>query len=234
MIKIGITIATYRKLDGSTYNHLKKTLESIKNQTYDNYNVYLIGDNYSNNIELIELSKIIDADKIYVENLPIAIERTKYNGIDLWRNGGTNAMNVGIKKALDDGIEYICSLDHDDYYYINHLEIINKCIEETESKFITTKCGSYPNIEPISYYTNYRPIASKIFKVSTCINFKYFNMLFRNMLEETGKSYASDADLWNRINKYLSDKNEYGIFINEITCRKIEGKVPILNPNIVK
>jgi len=54
------------------------------------------------------------------------------------------------------------------------------------------------------------------------------------MIEETGKSYAGDADLWNRINIFLENKNEYGIFINESTCRKIGGKIPILKPNIVK
>jgi hypothetical protein len=233
-MKIGIVIATYRKLDGSTYKHLKNTLESVKNQTHKDYKVFLIGDDYTDNNELIELSKIIDDDKIYIENLPIALERIKYDGIDLWRNGGLNAVNTGIKKALDDGFEYICNLDHDDYYKDVHLELISKCIEDTNTNFITTKCGSYPNIDIEGYYTKYRPIASRLFKVSTCVNFKYFNMLFRNMIEETGKSYAGDADLWNRINIFLENKNEYGIFINESTCRKIGGKIPILKPNIVK
>lgn len=233
-VEIGIVIATYRKLDGSTYDHLKKALESIKNQTYKNYKVFLIGDDYTDNNELLKLSKIIDHNKIYVENLPVAVERIKYNGVDLWRTGGVNAMNIGIKKALDEGYNYICNLDHDDYYFENHLELISECIEKTGVNFVTTKCGSYPDVKVENYYTNYRPIASHLFKVSTCFNLKYFNMLFRNLKEETGKSYAADADLWNRINKFLSDKDEYGIFINELTCRKIGGKVPILNPNIVK
>jgi len=233
-MKIGIVIATYRKLDGSTYDHLKMTLESVKNQTHKEYKVFLIGDDYTDNEEFEELSKIIDDDKIYIENLPVALERTKYNGIDLWRNGGLNAVNTGVKIALDDGFEYICNLDHDDYYKENHLELISKCIEDTKTKFITTKCGSYPNVEVEDYYTKYRPVASRLFKVGTCVNFKYFNMLFRNMIEDTGISYAGDADLWNRINKFLADRNEYGIFINELTCRKIGGKVPINNPEIVK
>jgi glycosyltransferase involved in cell wall biosynthesis len=56
---IGIVIATYRKLDGSTYDHLKKALESIKNQTYKNYKVFLIGDDYTDNNELLELSNFL-------------------------------------------------------------------------------------------------------------------------------------------------------------------------------
>jgi len=65
-MKIGIVIATYRKLDGSTYKHLKNTLESVKNQTHKDYKVFLIGDDYTDNNELIELSKIIDDDQILI------------------------------------------------------------------------------------------------------------------------------------------------------------------------
>jgi len=233
-MKLGIIIPTYRKLDGSTYNHLKNALESVKNQSYQDYKVFLIGDNYSDHNELMDLSGTIDPNKIYVENLIVAVERVKYNGIDLWRNGGTNASNVGIKKALEDGFDYICHLDHDDFYLENHLKTISSCIEKTKTKFITTKCGAYPDIQPSEFYTDYRPISSKLNKVSTCINYRYFNMFFRNMIEETGESYASDADMWNRINDYLKAKNEWGVFINETTCCKIGGQVPIWNPNIIK
>lgn len=233
-MNIGIVIATYYKLDGSTYAHLKKTLESVKNQTHKDYKVFLIGDNYSHKEELIQLSEIIESNKIYLENLPVAIERIKYTGIDLWRTGGVNAMNTGIKKSLSEGYDYICVLDHDDIFLNEHLEIISKCVDETKTHFVTTKCGAYPDINAEGYYTNYRPISSRLFKVSTCIDFKYFNMLFRNLLEETGKSYAADADLWNRIKEYLEYKNEFGIFINKLTCKKIGGKVPILKPEIVK
>jgi len=234
-MKIAIVTTTYKKLDGSTYQHLKRALESVKKQIHQDYKMFLIGDDYSDNNELIELSKIIDSNKIYVENLPIAIERTKYSGIDLWRNGGVNAMNIGIKVALKNGYDYICHLDHDDMFLEDHLQIISECIEKTGTNFITTKCGIYPDIETYQLYNNYRPIASRLYKVSTCVNHKYFgNILFRNMIEERGISYAADADLWNRINKLLTDKNEYGIFINKTTCKKFGGKVPIKSPNIVK
>jgi len=234
-MKLAIVTATYRKLDGSTYDHLKRALESIKNQIHSYYKLFLIGDNYTDNDELIELSKILDTNKIYIENLPVAVERIKYSRYDLWRVGGVNAMNTGIMKALSEDFDYICHLDHDDLFLENHLKLISDCIEVTKSNFIATKCGSYPDIEPEGLYTNYRPIASKLFKVSTCVNHRYFgNILFRNMIEECNKSYAADADLWNRINKLLEIKNEYGIFINQISCRKIGGKVPILQPKIIK
>jgi len=239
-VKLAIITPTYRKLDGSTYTHLRNALESIKNQTHQDYKLFLIGDDYTDNDELMELSKIITSEKIYVENLPVAIERLKfiegaYSKFDLWRTGGVNAMNTAIIKALEEGYEYICHLDHDDLFLENHLEIISECIEKTGSNFITTKCGCYPNITPVKYYTNYRPVPSRLYKVGCCVNHKYFeNILFKNLIEEEGRSYAADADLWIRISKILSNKNEYGIFINETTCRHINGGITLNKPEIIK
>lgn len=233
-MKIAIVTPTYRKLDGSTHIHLSKTLESVKNQTHKDYKVFLIGDNYTNNDELLELSKIIDDDKIYVENLPVALERSKYNGEMLWHTGGVNASNIGITRALSEGYEYVCCLDDDDIFFENHLSLISECIERTNVNFIATKCGPFPNIIPIGFYTHYRPLAERLYKCTTCVNFKYFNMFFRNVFEETGKSYPSDADLWKRIKAFLENKNEWGIFINQITCDKLDGNFPVSKPDIVK
>jgi len=233
-MKLAILTPTYRKLDNSTFDHLKNTLESVRKQTFQDYKLFLIGDDYTDNTELMNLSSIIEKDKIYVENLSRAIERVKYSGIELWRTGGINASNIGIERAIEHGFNYICHLDHDDIYLEKHLELISDCIEETGVNFITTKCSSYPDVIPENYYTKYRPVANHLFKVSTCVNYRYFNMRFRNLLEETGKGYAADADLWNRIKVYLENSNEFGIFINEITCKKIGGKIPILKPEIVK
>jgi len=233
-MKIGIVTPTYRKLDGSTHKHLKEALESVKNQTHKDYKLFLIGDDYDDNDELMELSKIIDKDKIVVNNLPIAMERELYSGMDLWRTGGVNASNVGIKIGLEEGFDYICHLDHDDMFFEDHLELISNCIEITNKNFISTKCGKYPPIFKNDFYIKYRPEANKLFKVTTCVNYRYFNMFFRNMLKEFGVSYAADADLWNRINKFLKDNNEYGILINKITAKRNGGGDTRLRPDIIK
>jgi glycosyltransferase involved in cell wall biosynthesis len=239
-MKLAIVTATFQKLDGSTYQHLKSALESVKNQTHKDYKIFLIGDDYTDNDELMELSKIIDEDKIYVENLPIAAERTKYSGIDLWRNGGVNANNVGIKRALKENYNYVCHLDHDDIFLPNHLELISECIEKTNTNFVTTKCkhpeciNIYPPVGSSEFYTKYRPINSSIFKVTTCVNYAYYNFLFRNMIEECGVSYAADADLWNRITEDMTNKNEFGYCINSITCIKTPDGNTIKSPESIK
>lgn len=237
IMKIGIVTPTYRKLNGSTYEHLKRTLESVKNQTHQDYKLFLIGDNYTDNEEFMELSKIISEDKIYVENLPVAVEREKYSGRDLWCCGGLNAEKIGIKQAQSEGYNYICMLDHDDVFLENHLEVISECIEKTGTNFVTTKCGSYPDIKIEGYYTKYRPVSSHLFKVSVCCNYNYYDIelsTIEELIKRYGKIYASDADIWNRMNEVMKKNNEYGIFINEITCKKLGGMCPILNPEIVK
>jgi GT2 family glycosyltransferase len=150
-MKIAIKIATYKRVDGQTPFLLNRALESIKSQTYQNYKVYLIGDKYEDNDELLGLSTIIDSDKIYVENLPYAKEREKYTGLDLWCAGGVNANNYAIDKILSDGFSYICHLDHDDWWMSNHLEEIVNIIELNNSAFISTKSyyKNYDNILPI-------------------------------------------------------------------------------------
>ena len=236
-IKFSIVTATYRKLDGSTYDHLKNTLMSLKNQTYDNYKLFLIGDNYTDNEELIELSKILPAEKVYLKNLPVAVEREKYSGRDLWSCGGRNANMTGIKQALKEDGDYLCRLDHDDMFFPDHLETIYDCIQKTKTNFIATKCGSYPNTPPTGLYTKYRPIASRLFKVSVCLNQKYYNLLpieLDKMKEKYGRIYPGDADLWNQISVFMKERNEYGVFINKVTCRKIGGKYPINHPEVVK
>ena len=170
-MKLGILIPTFRKLDGSTYNHLAFALESIKQQTHKEYKVFLMGDDYTDNDELMKLSNIIDKDKIYVKNLSVAIERLKYSGLDLWRTGGVNASNIGLKIALQEGYNYICHLDHDDSYFKNHLALISECIEKTKTNFIATRCGKYPPVVSKEFYIKYRPQNSRLFKVSTCVNY---------------------------------------------------------------
>ena len=62
--KLGIVIPTYQRPDGKTPELLTRTLNAINNQTYTNWKVYLIGDNYKDKKEFETLSKIIPQDKI--------------------------------------------------------------------------------------------------------------------------------------------------------------------------
>lgn len=217
---IGIIIPTYQRKDGNSIKYLQKSLNSIKNQTYTNYKLFLIGDKYDNNEEFINISKsIIPKEKIFSINLPHAKERDKYSPGDkkLWCSGGVNATNYGIDLCLKENISHICHLDHDDWWESTHLEEISKFINDYF--FITTKSNHINNqILPKNINTPFYPKSGDIVRSATCINFAKTNLRYRDVFEETGKIYPADADLWNRISDFMKNTNNKGIVINKITC----------------
>lgn len=106
--KISVIIPTYNR-----GNLIGKSLNSVLNQTYQNFEVIVVDDGSTDNT-----SKVIER---------IHDDRIKY--IKLNDNkGGSNARNIGIKNAKG---KYISFQDSDDLFYPNKLElqlqnIINK------------------------------------------------------------------------------------------------------------
>lgn len=91
---IGIVIANY-----NGENLLKISLESIKNQKYKDYRTYII-DNGSTDNSLKVISE-------YKKALKITLIKNQYN------KGFAVANNQGIKQAIKDSCEYICTLNND-------------------------------------------------------------------------------------------------------------------------
>jgi hypothetical protein len=224
-IKIGIVIPTFRREDGNSINYLTRSLNSIKNQTFKDYKVFLIGDRYEDNDEFIQIAtSIIEPDKIYYENLPFAEERDRYdNKWALWSYGGTNATNYGVKLSLDEGYEYICHLDHDDFWYTNHLSSISDVIENTMSPFIFTKSkyntSFLPNVNSDDEIFEVYPSYGQLIHSSVCMNFKKIPLFYRDIFKETNiVGLPGDGDLWNRSSEYMIANNLVSYFINKITC----------------
>ena len=227
-MKIGIVIPTYQKMDGTSPSLLTRALKSIKNQTHTDYRVFLIGDKYDNNNEFVELStSIIDADKIYYENLLTAIEREKYEmgSEQLWSAGGVNASNYGIDKSINSGINYICHLDHDDYWENNHLDVINNVLENTQASFVYT-CANYTNsqILPNVYidntftFENSIPMPTRLVHSATCVDYISIPLRYRDVFAETGAAYPADADMWHRIANYINENSLNSFLIKQVTC----------------
>ena len=161
-MKLSILIPTYMRKDGSTPKYLTRSLDSVFNQTHQDFKIYLIGDKYENEEEVKNILSKYDSEKIFFKNLDVAKERDSYtNKWAIWSYGGVNALNVGIDISLSEGNNYICHLDHDDYWENNHLELINKCIEETNSDWICTKAQYVnfvlPRINSDQKYIDYQP-----------------------------------------------------------------------------
>jgi len=229
-MKLSIVIATYQRNDGSTPRLLTRALDSIFSQTYQNFKVYLIGDRYENNSEILEIVNKYDPAKLFFENLPIAKERDNHKDKKaIWSYGGVNAMNYGIKKSLNEGNEYICHLDHDDWWMPNHLEEIKNCIMSTDASWVCTKSSYYsednflPAINPQETYSKFLPKHRTLIHSSVCMNFKRIPLLYRDLFALTGKcDPPGDGDLWERSRTYIEDNKLKSYYINKLTCRHDE------------
>ena len=224
--KFGIVISTYRREDGSTPEVLKRALDSVFNQTYRNFKVFLVGDRYEGENEVLELLKNYDSNKISFVNLKEAKERDNHKEKRaIWSYGGVNAINYGLGVLLNEGYEYICHLDHDDWWSLNHLEEFNKCLNIKTYNWLCTK-STYrnpnvflPKIDGDTEYINFQPRSSALIHSSVCMNFKEINLQYRDLYLETGKiGLPADADLWERTREFLESKGQTGVFINKLTC----------------
>lgn len=225
-MKLGIIITTYQKSNGSTPSLLKRAIESIKNQTYQDYTLIIIGDKYENNDEFEAICNDNDLKgKIVFKNLPHAKERDKYpiNSKELWSSGGVNARNCGIDLALNLGLSYICHLDHDDHWHPQHLELINHTIDETKNATFINTCSTYfdsylPRVELNNEIQLSQVQPGNFIHSSVCINHKMIPLRYRDVFEETGTEHAADADLWRRIGRYVEENNLKTYQITSLTC----------------
>lgn len=234
-MKLAIGIATYQRPDGSTPTYLKRALESVKKQTHQDYKVFLIGDRYEDANEFEQLAtSILPKDKIYFENRPVAPERDLYknNKNLLWRCGGVSAYNYAIDTALDQGYDFMCHLDHDDYWSEHHLSAINFAIENVEN-LVAVCTGSYHiqnqilprGIEYDNRIYRYVPQPFNVVHSSICLNHKVLPLRYRDVYAEEQIQKEADADMWIRLNAYLAQHSELSsVAIGSITCFHLDEK----------
>lgn len=225
-MKIGISIPTYYRSDGSSKDFLIRALDSIKKQTHQDYIVFLIGDKYDNVHEFKELATIIPSGKIIYKNLDRAIEREKYlhkNMEALWCSGGVNARNHAINIARN-YVEYCCALDDDDYFLENHLSSINEAIEAKDNPVFMHTLSSFkdipvfPNIEQAEDIIEIQLEPCKFVHSSTCLNIRKIYLEYRDVFDETGKAVPADADMWERLGIYCKENNLKTYCIRKLTC----------------
>ena len=119
MKKVGVSIIV------PVYNvekYIDKCLNSLVNQTFDNYEIVIINDGSPDNSE--------DIINKYINDYP---ELIKYKKI---KNGGVaNARNVGLDLATG---EYIGFVDSDDYVELHMFESMYDKAKETNADIVTT------------------------------------------------------------------------------------------------
>ena len=142
---------------------------------------------------------------------------------ELWSAGGVNARNYGVDLGLELGLNYICHLDHDDYWHPQHLEIINYTIEETGNASFINTCSTYfgrylPTVKLTNEIQPSEVKPGNLVHSSVCINYKDIPLKYKDVYEETGKECAADANLWERIAEFVKENSLNTYQITTITC----------------
>jgi glycosyltransferase involved in cell wall biosynthesis len=232
-MKLAIVTPTYQRKDGKTPTYLNRAIDSLKKQTYKNFKFFLIGDKYEDDEEFNRFSESLTGIEHYLENLPIAKERDKYSIGDrkLWVSGGVNAYNHGLQKALDDGLDWICHLDHDDYWSENHLSEIVNIINTVSNVALVYTCAQYlknqyiPGVKLDDKYEERCPEPVNVAHSSVCINHKLLPLRYRDVFEETGEVLEADIDMWRRISKAIKSSEYKSILVRKKTCYHTEEGV---------
>lgn len=100
----------------------------LENQTYKNFKVFIVGDNYTDHSEFETLCQSYKGE-IYYYNSPIHFRNGYFNiPINKWSCGGMNSRFIGIKQAIKEGYDYYLHLDDDDFWSPEHIHNVYKYI----------------------------------------------------------------------------------------------------------
>ncbi len=133
--KISIIIATYNRAEILT----KRTIPSILNQSYSNFEVVIIGDQCTD--DTAEKISQINDDRIIFYNLK---KRGKYP-IDVenrWFVQGSKPRNYGMKIATG---QWFCFITDDDILYPNHLKILLNHASKNDLEFVSAGYNAIKN-----------------------------------------------------------------------------------------
>lgn len=110
---------------------LNDFLDSLLNQTYTNWKLFIVGDGFEPEEELVDLLKEkLKPSQYTFKNLSEPGERGKIDPKYLRNSAGGKAKNEAIKLAKAEGYEYFASIDHDDVWKPEHLMSMMKAFQQ--------------------------------------------------------------------------------------------------------
>lgn len=227
--KFAVVMSTYVRHDGKTEEHLTKALDSLLEQTHEDWKIFLTGDKFEDEELFDKMVSKIPKSKIKAVNRPFAPERDKYpaKSHKLWCSGGLSGTNFAIESALKEGFEYVCFLDHDDYWHKEHLSIFNEILGSFDDLVVLASRSVFggrdfflPRFQQVGY--GYIPAPQNVIKASTCIRWNSIKTRMRDVFEETGVEKPSDMDFWERLSEEMRENDYKGYLHPYVTCYHLE------------
>ena len=225
---IDIIIPNYNK-----GNYLKECLDSVLNQTYNNWNAYVIDDS-SNDLSKDVLKNYNNEDKIKI--------------IQLKENSGPYyCRNLGIENSNS---EYIAFLDSDDYWPENKLEVqIKEMIDNqydfsyTDFKFFYNNNKKFKKTNLPKIYDFKKFIAKSTMSTSSILikrsiinqinfkNVKHEDYLFKcDLLKKGNLSFkVLDTFVYYRINNENRSSNKISNLINLWKINSLYNDLDFIN-----
>lgn len=169
-------------------DYIEKSISSIKNQTYENFKVYLI-DDMSTDDTINKVKKLIDGDNrfVLIEN---SEKKFKIRNID----------ELIMSQDLFDDEDIIVELDGDDWFFHNNvLDLISKKYNSNKNLWLTNGSFIYSNgMMGFSSKVNYKTIRQDVFTFSHLRTWKVH--LWRKIdeeyfLNENGEYFRSAPDV---------------------------------------
>lgn len=263
-IKFGIVMPTHKISDGgaqkgrekymNTPGLLKDSLGSIRDQKYDNYVVYIVGDAYDGDDEIkTVMEEIIPKGKLKYHNMSTPGERNKGFTKEQFRyTAGCGAMNKGLELAKSDGVDYIVRIDHDDKWTPDHLELLAKAYTQyPELAYVFTRSRKKVDamnsskkymyqpreerhtttIEPNNLGFTYGEVSHSAvsWRPSMLGNIRYRDAQQQSKSEPKipmNKTMPADADMFKRMMGIIKDKGHKYMYIPRLTSfyRNRKGK----------
>jgi glycosyltransferase involved in cell wall biosynthesis len=236
-----IVISTYNRSNGKTPQYLEKSLNSILNQSFKNWDLILIGDKYE---PVNELITIVDKFKNllvdnHLTNKVILLynhspERDYIkNKVKLWYCAGAGSMNMGLDYARKNNYKYYLHLDDDDCWNPNHIEEIHRIYSEYKNCiFVNTKStyrssSTYlPAVNMAIYQNNLLPKSGSMIHSSFSFRLDVIDFNYKTSINENDITGPADGLMLNAINAFIQKNTQYcSIYNSTLTCRHdIEGE----------
>jgi glycosyltransferase involved in cell wall biosynthesis len=206
-----------------------RAIQSVANQSYQNYKIFIVGDKYEDNSEFEDVINgfVEIADKIVCENLHFAHERDKYLGVNntaLWNCGGANALNHANNLAKAHGITKVCHLDHDDIWLPNHLQLIADAIVAKQNPAFIYTLSRYlhnpvfPQMIVDEQVVEHYPAYCSLVHSSIYMDLDQVHLPYRDLWAEEGRYFPSDGDMWERVTAKCRVENLKSYVIRQVTC----------------
>ena len=203
-LKVAVITQTYYRKDGSTKSHLRNMFKMLKSQKYQNFKLFITGDNYVPKKEFLEVCSEYPGD-IYVHNNVFSFRNFKLgSNRNYWACGGVLAALNSYSKAKEEDYDIAIMLDDDDNWLDCHISnIVTHFARYPETGLMVTKAeyckkAYLPLINSNEiYYNNYIPGGNRggSVRASTAHNIKIigeeqiqiFNEIFNIVLKRHGK-----------------------------------------------